>query len=91
MPDLPAPQEPDAAEPALRPAVINAKAVFRIGTLLWAVALIVLGVLHFTGTPIPGHYPLIAAAGIVLGGLGYWWAHHNHLISDAGLSEDPSP
>lgn len=70
----------------LRPAVINAKMVFQIGTTLWTGALVVLGVLHFTGTAIPGRYPLIAAVGIVLGALGYWWAHRNHLIDDDGVS-----
>lgn len=71
----------------LRPAVINAKMVFRIGTIFWAVALIALGVTHFAGTPIPGRYPIISGVGIALGALGYWWAHHNHLIDDEGLSQ----
>ncbi len=60
--------------------------VFRIGLILWILALIVLGVLHLTGTSVPGRYALISVAGIILGAFGYWWAHHNHMISDDGLS-----
>lgn len=78
-----------APQTQLRPAVINAKMVFRIGIVLWALALVVLGVLHYTGTSVPSRYPLVALAGIVLGFVGYWWAHRNHLISDDGLAEVP--
>ncbi len=78
-------------QPVLTPAVINAKMVFRIGTILWAIALIVLGILHLSGISVPGRYPLISAAGIVLGALGYWWAHRNHLINDDGLSQSQLP
>lgn len=74
----------------LRPAVINAKMVFRIGIILWALALVILGVLHYTGTSIPSAYPLVSITGIALGFVGYWWAHRNHLISDDGLSEPPT-
>lgn len=75
----------------LRPAVINAKMVFRIGIIMWATALVTLVVVHFTGTSVPGRYPLISGVGIALGALGYWWAHHNHLISDEGFSEPQLP
>lgn len=75
----------------LRPAVINAKMVFRVGLLLWLGALITLAGLHVMGTSVPGRYPAIAAVGIVLGALGYWWAHRSHLIDDDGLSQTQQP
>jgi|SRR5690625_3416440 len=75
----------------LRPAVINAKMVFRVGLILWAGALITLGGLHFRGVSVPGHYPAIASVGIVLGCFGYWWAHRSHLIDDDGLSQPQLP
>lgn len=71
----------------LRPAVINAKMVFRIGIILWVLGLAALAVLHYTGTSIPGRYPIIACAGIALGAVGYWWAHRNHMISTEGMSQ----
>lgn len=74
-------------QPVLTPAIINAKGVFRIGTILWVVALVVMGILYLADVAVPGRYPLIAGAGIVLGALGYWWAHRHHLIDDEGFSE----
>lgn len=77
----------------LTPAPINAKAVFGVGTILWCVALMVLGVLHLTDISIPGRYPIICGAGIALGVVGYWWAHQAHLVAhhapliDDGFSE----
>lgn len=71
----------------LLPAVINAKMVFRIGIIMWAMSLIGLAVAHFAGVEIPSRYPVISGVGIVLGVLGYWWAHHNHLINDEGFSQ----
>lgn len=71
----------------LRPAVINAKMVFRIGIILWVLGLATLTVLHYTGTSVPGRYPIISGAGILLGAIGYWWAHRNHMISPEGTSQ----
>lgn len=71
----------------LLPAVINAKVVFRIGIILWLAALLVLGVLHLSGVSIPGRYPIVAIAGLLLGMVGYWWAHHNHMIDASGHSQ----
>lgn len=76
-----------ATPPVLTAAAINAKVVFRVGVLLWTGALVVLAVLHFTGTSIPGRYPIICATGIALGTLGYWWAHRVHLIDDDGIAD----
>lgn len=80
-----------ANQPLLTPAVINAKMVFRIGTVLWGLGLLVLGVLHLCGISVPGRYPIISISGITFGALGYWWAHRNHLIGDDGFSEEQRP
>jgi hypothetical protein len=79
-PDRPAPKE-------LAPARVNAKALVLIGIGLWLAALVVLGVLHLTGSVIDGRWPLICVAGLILGWVGFWLMHRIHLINDEGISE----
>ncbi|UFU07284.1 DUF2530 domain-containing protein [Ruania halotolerans] len=71
----------------LRPARVNAKALFAVGNCAWLLGLVILGVLHLREHSPDGRYALVCLAGIVLGAVGYWWAHKVHLIDDEGMSE----
>ncbi|SEE93771.1 DUF2530 domain-containing protein [Ruania alba] len=71
----------------LRPAKVNAKALFVIGTSAWLLGLLTLGVMHLAERTPDGRYAWVCVAGIVLGAVGYWWAHKVHLINDEGMSE----
>lgn len=79
--------DPERTHQELRPARVNAKALFTLGTIAWLVGLAALGVAHVAGANVPGGYALICIAGIVLGFAGFWWAHKMHLIDDSGMSE----
>jgi len=59
----------------LRPARVNTKRLFFTGVACWLVALVAVGVLHLAGRPLDGRLALMCVAGLVLGILGYVWAH----------------
>lgn len=81
----PAP-EPDRAPP-LRPAKVNAKALFGVGTIAWMAALLGIGVAFLAGRAPDSRLAWVCLAGILLGAIGYLWAHKVHLIDDKGMSE----
>ncbi|UFU03614.1 hypothetical protein LQF12_03110 [Ruania suaedae] len=71
----------------LAPAKVNAKVLFVVGSLAWAVMLATLGVLHLAGASPDGRLAWVAVAGLALGTCGYGWAHRIHLIDDEGMAE----
>lgn len=77
---------PDSPPP-LRPAKVNAKALFLVGTIAWLTGLAGIGVAFLAGRSPDGRLGWVCVAGIVLGAAGYWWAHKVHLIDDEGMSE----
>lgn len=67
---------------------VNAKAIFVAGVVSWLAGLAVLGVLYLVDLAPPSRYISVCIAGVVLGSIGYAWAHRKHLIDDAGMSEE---
>lgn len=67
--------DPERVPQELEPARVNAKAIFVVGTVGWLAALAAVAVLHVLGTHPDGRVAVMAATGLVLGGLGYGWAH----------------
>lgn len=81
----------DTPPTELSPAKVNAKAIFLAGIIGWTLGMLVLGAMHLAGANPPGRYFTICVAGIVLGSVGYAWAHRMHLIDDAGMAEEQAP
>jgi len=67
--------DPQHTPQELRPARVNAKKLFFTGSLGWAVALVVVGVMHLADRSPDGRLALVCLVGVVLGGVGYVWAH----------------
>lgn len=70
----------------LRPARVNAKALFLLGTAAWLVGLIGCGVAALAGRSPDPLLAWICVAGIFFGAAGYCWAHYVHLVDDEGMS-----
>ncbi|MPV48570.1 MULTISPECIES: DUF2530 domain-containing protein [unclassified Pseudactinotalea] len=75
----------------LSPARVNAKAIFLAGIVGWILTIAALAIMRLAGAAPSNRYFLICIAGIVLGSIGYAWAHRMHLIDDAGMSENQEP
>lgn len=73
--------------PELRPAQVNAKALFLVGTGAWLAGLIAFGVAVLAGRSPDPLLAWICLAGILFGVAGYWWAHVVHLVDDEGMSK----
>ena len=67
--------DPHQTPQELHPARVNTKKLFFTGAACWLVALAVVGVLHLSGRSLDGRLPLMCVTGLVLGVVGYVWAH----------------
>lgn len=67
--------DPQHTPQELQPARVNAKKLFFTGSAFWVVALIAVGALHLAGRSLDGRVALMCVTGLVLGALGYVWAH----------------
>ncbi|GIG38804.1 DUF2530 domain-containing protein [Cellulomonas phragmiteti] len=64
------------------PIDVDLARVMVVGTAVWAVALLVTGALWLRDV-VPGTWPCMCAAGVVLGVIGYGWSRRNgHLAAD---------
>jgi len=67
-----------SAVPDPKPMPVNLYRLMLFGTVLWAIAAIVLGALALLVPKVSlGLWPWISLAGVVLGLLGMLWAHFN--------------
>jgi len=73
--------------PELRPARVNAKALFLAGTGAWLAGLIGFGVAELADRSPDPLLAWICVAGILFGAAGYWWAHLVNLVDDEGMSK----
>jgi hypothetical protein len=67
--------DPHHTRQELQPARVNAKKLFFTGSACWLAALTVVGALHLLGRPLDGRLALMCLTGLLLGALGYVWAH----------------
>lgn len=67
-----------SAVPEPTPMPVNLFKLMLAGTVLWAIATLILGALALFGTNITlGLWPWISLAGVLLGIFGMLWAHFN--------------
>ncbi len=67
-----------SAVPEPKPMPVNLFRLMFWGTVLWAIAAIVLwGLALFAPGVFLGLWPWISLAGVALGALGMWWSHFN--------------
>lgn len=67
--------DPEHRPQELRPARVNIKKLFLVGSLCWLVALATLGALALAGRSLDGRLALMCAVGLLLGAIGYVWSH----------------
>lgn len=67
--------DPHQTPQELRPARVNTKKLFFTGSACWLLVLAALGVAQMAGRSLDGRLALMCVTGLVLGTIGYVWAH----------------